>query len=341
LVLSFLNLHKLTGDSAHLAQAQNLANELLRTAIPGFSGYCWGYPFDWQNYDGLYRKNVPYITCTPYCFEAYAGLFEATQNGHYLEICESIAQFIADDLKDSVISDKMAAASYSPYDATKVVNASAYRAFVLFEAAHRFGNDQFAKKAWRNLNFVLRSQREDGSWLYAMDSRGEAFIDHFHTCFVLKNLFKINRRLQDRSIRAAIQNGYGYYRRSLFDRNDQPIPFAIRHRTRIVNRELYDFAEAITLGVLLRHDIHGAVDLALKLARGVATSYQLPQGFFVTRVYRSGLRHTFPFMRWPQAQLFYALTNVLVALNDFSMSIEPTEATGKGLPPTLQEINRV
>jgi hypothetical protein len=341
LVLSFLNLYELKADSAYLARAENLAAELLRMAIPGFSGYCWGYPFDWQNYDGLYPKNVPYITCTPYCFEAYAGLHKATGNDRYLKICESIAQFIADDLKDSIISDEAAAASYSPYDATKVVNASAYRAFVLFEAAHRFGNDQFAKKAWRNLNFVLRSQREDGSWLYAMDSRGEAFIDHFHTCFVLKNLFKINRRLQDRSIRAAIQNGYGYYRRSLFDRNDKPIPFAIRHRTQIVNCELYDFAEAITLGVLLRDHLSGAFDLALELAHKIAAAYQLPEGFFVTRVYRGGLRHTFPFMRWPQAQLFYALTNVLIALKGSSPSIGQTETIAKTQSPTLQEISRV
>jgi hypothetical protein len=31
----------------------------------------------------------------------------------------------------------------------------------------------------------------------------------------------------------------------------------------------------------------------------------------VTRVFRGGFRHRFPFLRWPQAQLFYALTNLL------------------------------
>jgi hypothetical protein len=341
LVLSFLNLYKLTGYSLYLERAQNLARELQRLAIPGFSGYCWGYPFDWQNYDGLYERNVPYITCTPYCFEAYAGLFEATADTHYLGICESIAQFIADDLRDSIVNDEAAAASYSPFDATKVVNASAYRAFVLCEASNRFGNDRFMEKAWRNLNFVLQSQRPDGSWLYAMDSRGEAFIDHFHTCFVLKNLFKINLRLQDPSVRKAIQNGYDYYRHTLFDRNDTPIPFAIRHRTQIVNCELYDFAEAITLGVLLRDHVSGAFDLALELAHKIAAAYQLPEGFFVTRVYRGGLRHTFPFMRWPQAQLFYALTNVIIALKGLSPSIGQTETTAKTQPPTLQEVSRV
>jgi hypothetical protein len=33
----------------------------------------------------------------------------------------------------------------------------------------------------------------------------------------------------------------------------------------------------------------------------------------VTRVYLGGIKHTVPFIRWPQSQLFLALTNLLLA----------------------------
>jgi hypothetical protein len=353
-----------------LVKAVALGDELLRYSIPGFRGYCWGYPFDWQNNKGLWRRNTPFITCTPYAFEAYLGLFDATGHQRYLEIAASISRFVADDLKDSPCGADAAAASYSPFDDSKVINASAYRAFVLFEAAHRLMDPSIAQhrsadpacasvqstessdgassapssrpsppmgareehgpatarfplhaevcrryleKAWRNLNFILQSQREDGSWLYAVDNPAEAYIDHFHTCFVLKNLVKINRHIRHPRVSDAIQRGYTYYRKHLFDAQDNPRQFAIRPRTQLVDMEMYDWAEAMTLGALLREEIPGAFDFAHELARRLGAQYQLPDGHFVTRVYRGGIRHTFPFLRWPQAQLFHAVTNLLAA----------------------------
>src|SRR5439155_19475764 len=96
----------------------------------------------------------------------------------------------------------------------KVVNASAYRAFVLFDAARRFDNDAYRAKAWKNVRFILDAQRTDGSWLYAIDSPAEAFIDHFHTCFVLKNLYKLNCDLRSAEVAAAVPRGYEWYRQS-------------------------------------------------------------------------------------------------------------------------------
>jgi hypothetical protein len=191
-----------------------------------------------------------------------------------------------------------------------VVNASAYRAWVLFDAAARFGRKEWLAKAEQNLNYILESQRPDGSWYYATDGHGN-YIDHFHTCFVLKKLWKINCLHRRDSILAAIRNGYAFYRRELFFPDGLPKMFALKPRTGIVRHEMYDFAEAITLGSLLRREIPEAYAHAHALAEVLCTRYQLPAGYFVTRVYRSGWRHTFPFLRWPQSQLFHALTNLL------------------------------
>ena len=310
LTLAFLNLYRATGEKKFLEKAVRLGDEILQYSVPGYSGKCWGYPFDWQNNRGLWRKNTPYITCTPYCFEAYRGLHDATGEQRYLDISKSIAKFVYSDLKDTPAGPNAAAASYSPMDETKVVNASAYRAWVLFETEL----PEYQDKAQRNLNFILQSQREDGAWLYATEGSGEGFIDHFHTAFVLKNLFKINRRLQSAAIAEAIRKGWDFYRRELFDAEGLPKSFAVQPRTQIVKLEMYNFAEAITLGALLRDSIPEAFTLAQKLATILCERHQLADGHFVTRVYRGGFRHTFPFLRWPQAQLFYALTNLSLAL---------------------------
>jgi hypothetical protein len=183
----------------------------------------------------------------------------------------------------------------------------------LFEADARFGLPEYKAKAQKNLNFILQSQRDDGAWLYAFDAPGEDFIDHFHTCFVLKNLFKINLRLKNPAITEAIKKGYAYYRKELFYADGLPKAFAKQPRTQIVKLEMYNFAEAITLGALLRDSIPEAFAHAQELATILRERHQLADGHFVTRVFRGGFRHTFPFLRWPQAQLFYSLTNLFLA----------------------------
>jgi hypothetical protein len=331
LILAFLNLYEASQNQqvtsggspakarhdrppeSWLTKGKSLADGLLAQSVPGYTGFCWGYPFDWQNVNGLMPKGTPHITATPYCYEAFTRLFDLTGEERYREVARSITAFVSEDLHDTPTGNDSAASSYTPHDRGKVVNASAYRAFLLFDAARRFQNDTFRTKAWKNLRFVLESQQADGSWLYAIDNPAEAFIDHFHTCFVLKNLHKINHHLQSADVRQAIQRGYAWYREALFDEQDNPKSFAIAPRLQLVRLEMYNVAEAISLGVLLRNDIPQALTLAEKLAARLIRCYGLPAGHWVTRVYRGGIRHTVPFLRWPQSQLFLALTNLLVA----------------------------
>jgi|SRR5581483_985897 len=314
IILAFLKCHSSTGQTSFLAKAERLAAEMLEYRVSGYSGHCWGYPFDWECCHRFYPKNTPFITSTPYAFEAFIRLHDVTGRTDHLETAKSIAQFVFNDLNDLATGPQSSAASYSTVEKSKVINASAYRAFVLTEAAHYAPSGEFEELAAKNVRFILESQREDGAWLYALDNPAEAFIDHFHTCFVLKNLFKLNLRRQDPAIADAIIRGYRYYRNNLFGDDGLPKSFAIQPRTQIVRLEMYNFAEAITLGCLLRNDIPEAFALARRLADMVCGELQLPDGHFVTRVYVGGWRHTFPYLRWPQAQLFLALTNILAAL---------------------------
>jgi len=310
LLLAFLNLHQVTGEVKHLERAIALGEEIMGYSIPGFRGPCWGYPFDWQNNkDEVWPKNTPYITCTPYCYEAFLGLFETTGEVRYYDIARGISEFVFGDLKNLHTGHDSAAGSYSPFDERQVVNATAYRAWVLTDAGLRFDREDYLKDARLNLNFVLESQAADGSWLYAMNEK-KSYIDNFHTCFNLKNLFKIHRIKPDERIEKAIRRGYEYYLVNLIDTEGNPKPFAVKPRLQLAKLEMYDFAEGITLGALIGGMIPEAGELARSLAHKLIQEHQLPAGHFVTRVFRGGFRHRFPFLRWSQAQLFYAITNL-------------------------------
>lgn len=308
--LAFLNLYEITGAAAHLQKAQELAQALLASSVPGYHGPCWGYPFDWRHSYGFWKKNTPLITTTAYAYEFFARLHEATGDNAHLDTVAGIAAFVHEDLRDTVTSETAAAASYTPEDDSRVLNVSSYRAFVLFDAAHRLGQPAYAETARRNLNFVLENQRPDGAWLYSLDE-GERFVDHFHTCFVLKSLWKMKPRAQHPGLGPAIARGYGYYRRELFDSEGLPKSFAVKPRRQIVKRNMYDVAESISLGVLLRDEIPEAWAVAESLVRRLGEEWQLGPGYFVTQVYVGGWRHRLPYLRWAQAPLFYALTNFL------------------------------
>ena len=316
LLLAFLNLYHITQERKYLDRAVALGEEILAYSIPGYKGPCWGYPFDWQNNkDEVWPKNTPYITCTPYCYEAYLGLLEATGEERYLELASGIAEFIFGDLKNLPTGPDSAAGSYSPYDERQVVNATAYRAYILADAGKRFGREDYLRDSRLNLNFVSEAQAEDGSWLYAMNET-KSFIDNFHTCFNLKNLIKLNRISPDERVMAAIQKGHAYYRKHLIDADGNPKSFAVEPRLQLAKLEMYNFAEGITLGALLGDEVPGARALAIEFARKLVGEHQLADGHFVTRVFRGGIRHTFPFLRWPQAQLFYGLTNLWRSIHD-------------------------
>jgi len=315
-ILGYVNLLKITENNKFLDEAIKVSDELLKTTIPGNSGYCWGYPFDWQTGRGLMKKRTPLITTVPYCFEAFLSLYDITKEQKYLDVAHSISQFVLKDINETVISDISSACSYSPIDNSMVVNANAYRAFCLMEAYNRFGVDEFKEKAVKNINFVLENQCIDGSWLYAVDNPQNAFIDNFHTCFVLKNLYKANVYLKSDKLHDAIIKGYNFYRKYLFANNNIPKPYALLRRIQFVQIEMYDYAEGISLGVLLKDEIPGAFELAKKLARDVHLYYQLPDGHFITRVNWGGLRNAVPYLRWPQSQMFFALTTLLSKMDN-------------------------
>jgi hypothetical protein len=190
-----------------------------------------------------------------------------------------------------------------------VVNANAYRAFLLMSASEDFAEEKYRKVAERNLNFVVESQNEDGSWYYAKDGK-RSFIDHFHTCFVLKALAKIEALTGHSGCSPAIDRGIAYYVKNLFDESGSPKPFSCRPRLTVYRRELYDYAECINLAVLLRGRYPELDQRLTSVVNEILTVWQRPDGSFRSRRLLVGWDNT-PMHRWAQAQLFRSLCFLL------------------------------
>jgi len=367
--MGFAFLYEANGDFSQLQNAVHFLTELEKSRCSQFKEYCWGYPFDWVWHGGTIKKETPLITTTPYVYEAFLQVYnvfeqkrpedellaerhgasqlstlstEATtsrRENDWKQILQSIARHAAVDIKDFRTSEKASSCSYSPYLPGVVINAAAYRAFLLTSASKIFCNKDYWRIAERNLNFVLESQNPDGSWYYAMDGVRN-FIDHFHTCFVMKALAKIHALTGHPTCLQALSRGVNYYLKNLFSEDGLPKPFSKAPRLTVYKRELYDCAECINLCLLLR-DRFPQLETTLEMVvKGVLEDWIKPDGSFRSRRLHLGWDNV-PMHRWGQSQMFRSLAFYLCEakkrekLKENAVETEVVTASGLRLPTTV------
>src|SRR6266496_668600 len=303
--MGFAFLYEATGDLSQLENAVHFLTELKKSRCRDFKEYCWGYPFNWVWRGGIAKEQTPLITTTPYVYEAFFQVFQLEPREEWKAILESIARHARFDIKDFRTSEAASSCSYSPFGEGGVINAAAYRAFVLTSASRVFSNDDYWKVAKRNLNFVLENQNPDGSWYYAVDGVRD-FVDHFHTCFVMKALTKIQSLTGDEACEEALVKGVNYYLNNLFAEDGLPKPFSKAPRLTVYKRELYDCAECINLCLLLRNRFPQLNATLETVVGGVLKDWIKRDGSFRSRkLYISW--DNVPMHRWGQSQMFRSL----------------------------------
>ena len=304
--IGFALLSKAVGDKKFYDRAVHFLEVLKETRSPGYARYCWGYPFNWETRRGTMWQGTPLITTVPYVYEAFREVYRIDGDTKWREVMLSIAQHASEDYHDFETSPDASSCSYNPVPGEPggVINASAYRAFLLTAAALDFSDDSYEKIARRNLNFVLQSQNPDGSWYYSTDGERD-FVDHFHTCFVLKALAKIETMTKNTACTQAIERGVDYYVRNLFDERGLPKPFSRRPRMTVYRRELYDYAECINVSVLLAGRFPALDQIPSRTV--TMDGWQKSDGSFRSRQLLIGWDNV-PMHRWAQSQLFRSLS---------------------------------
>jgi hypothetical protein len=309
--MGFAFLSRALDEPAHYRRAVHFLNALEATRAPGYERHGWGYPFDWETRNGTLKAHTPFITTLPYAYEAFRDVYAIDKDERWRRVMRSIAEHALLDYRDVPLPTGAATCAYSPApdDPAGVINASAYRAGLLTMAGIDFSEPRYTEAAERNVQFVLEAQNPDGSWYYSIDGARD-FVDHFHTCFVLKGLAKVEALAAPRGCTQAIERGVAYYVRHLFDDQGLPKPFSRAPRLTVYRHELYDYAESVNLATLLRGRFPELDRILSSVVHDLLTRWRKPDGSFRSRRLYFGWDNV-PMHRWAQSQAFRSLAFLL------------------------------
>lgn len=309
----FLNgcviLHRLTGERRYLLLCQRFLDLLKGLSCTGYSGYCWGYNFDWQSRFFFLPQGTPTAVNTAFVADALLNLYEILGQEEVLQMARSSCDFFLQDLHRWEQKDELCF-SYTPLDHLQVYNANILVAHILSRIHRLCGDKPLLDLAQKATSFVVRHQNKDGSWFYGTEGT-QHWVDGHHTGFILVALDNIMTSMGRTDLLAQLEAGLDFYRRHLFHQDGVP---------KYYHNSLYPIdIHCATQGVItftrLRARSKNSLAFAQKIARWSIQNLQDPEGYFY---YRKGrfLTNKIPYMRWGQAWMFYALSELLSALNE-------------------------
>jgi hypothetical protein len=307
---TYLDLYALRSQQHHLEQAQRALAWLEEHPSPGYSGPCWGYPFDWDSRTFI-AAGTPSSVVTSIAAEAFLRAYEVLAQSHYLEVARGCAAFIACDLHRDEISTDELCFSYTPLDHWHVHNANLFSCATLARVGRLSGTHEWDGLVRRGTVYTLNAQRKDGAWYYwGPPDRLLHMVDHYHTGYVLRCLDVIDQAITLPRIAGAVEEGYRFYREQLF--TPDGLPKHTEHDLYPI--DIHSCAEAIICLTTLRERFPDGLDPARRIAQWTAEQMLAPDGHFYYRRYPR-LTIRIPFVRWSQAWMLRAMSGLFAAEN--------------------------
>jgi hypothetical protein len=270
-------------------------DELDRLRSKGYSGACWGYDFDWEGKYSSFPAYTPTVVATGIITNGLFAAYSLTGNRAALELCKSAVKFVLSDLHRSYDGDTFCF-SYSPRDTQQVLNATMKAARLLVQVASVTDDRSILSEAAATVRFVLRHQRPEGSWPYAVGDTRE-WADNFHTGYILDGLEEYMRLSGDASVHDALQRGIRFYTDHFFTSDGVPAYYS---------NSLHPIdatAGAQSILTLTRFGMNGQAGL---VADWMIRNMQSPDGSFYYQKHK-WYTNRISYMRWSNAWMFVAL----------------------------------
>jgi rhamnogalacturonyl hydrolase YesR len=300
---AYINLYHAEKREQYLEKAKQCIDWLLENSSKGYSGLCWGYPFDWQSLVFI-PKGTPSGVVSSTCGHAFWGFYQLTREKRYLEICKSICKFYLNDLNIDVIDDNRICFSYTPVDNFHVHNANLFIAESLIRVGAEIDNSEFVEMGMKSLNYTLAEQNSDGSFYYWVPpDKLLYYIDHYHTGFVLRALYSIYKITKDHQLFLKIEKCYRHYLENLFE--DNMIPKLKPDSKYPIN--IHSCAEAILCLSMLSEDFPEGLETLKRTATWTIQNMQDKKGYFYYMVLPKRTIKI-PYIRWAQAWMLNALS---------------------------------
>lgn len=316
----YCNLYRLTqrgetrfGSKRELLEnIDQIAALLISQQSSGYSGACWGYGFDWQSRAFFIPKHTPTVVATSFAVDALFNAYTLTNRDQYLDVALSAARFVTHDLNLINKPDGLFMFSYSPLDKRAVYNATLLGTKILGQVYRHTGDQSLWDLAHRSAKAVSITQNSDGSFPHS-DQVGEAWRDSFHTAFKLECLKAYEKDCKDDSFHENIERGFRYWVTHYFDEQTGYAYYFDRGMSPGLV-DLHCAAQALATIVKLGK-AHEYWDLIEKIAEWPVANMQSDQGYFYFQ--RRGKRvNRTPYMRWPNAWMFYGLSYYLLERGD-------------------------
>jgi len=273
----------------------------------GYSGYCWGLPFNWYLPEGIIAGiNTPCSTILIYMMDAFLLGHKVIGNDNYKKIAFSIADFLIHDLNKDMLDENTICSSYTPLDNFHVINVNSYVAASLYTIFGYTKDTKLINYSDKLINYVLKEQNEDGSWYYwGSQKRTKDVVDSLHQCYILENLYRCYLINNDKRIFHSIQKGLDYFTKNLYH-NGQIKKFT-NPKYNNYPLELIDHAEAVIMFTMLSNDFN-TKEYAEKTVNYVFQKFKIKnKSYFYSYIIKS-IPKNIPYIRWGESQTLYALS---------------------------------
>src|SRR5437667_4186798 len=220
----YLRLYETHGDPPFGEKAKFCLQWLQENRSTEFRGYCWGNHFDYQSRGGNIPKGSPTIVWTGLIAHAFIDAYEVLRDKEYLAVAKSACDFILDELGWLEFQEGVVL-RYSPKAESVVHNSSMIGASLLARVNSLAADARYREIAEAAIRFTLHHQTEVGAWYYGVGEKW-AWIDSFHTGYVLEALNTFIRCTDLREYEPALIRGFRYFVETFFEGDGTPRYYA-------------------------------------------------------------------------------------------------------------------
>ncbi len=191
------------------------------------------------------------------------------------ELARRACDFIVEDLNRYTPAEDELCFSYTPIDKRYVHNANVLGAWLLARVAARTAEPELRRAALASARYTARRLHLEGYWPYG-EGAEYAWVDNFHTGYVLVALREISRTLETDEFEEVIQRGYAYWRAHFFTEDGAPKYYP----TKVFPADAHSAAQAIWTFLEFADADPQARYQAYRVAKWVIENMQASDGYF-------------------------------------------------------------
>ncbi len=302
-------LYKKTLNNKYLEKADLIFEWLKKNYSKGYSGYAWGYNFDWASPGSYLKAYTPSVVVTSFVIDGIFEYKKITNSKEAAEIIKSSALYIINDIPITHFDDSISF-SYTHLSKGCCYNANLLAAEVLAKADFINKTSDYTTLINRAVDYVISKQMSDGGWNYSYNPEkcNERIQIDFHQGFILVSLDNLNKitGTERKNVIEAITKGLSYYRNKQYLDTGQAL-WRIPKKWPV---DIHNQSQGIITFSRLKEYSSDYLSFAQTIADWTIKNMQADKGCFYYRK-NPVFTNKIPYMRWSQAWMLLALAELI------------------------------